>query len=421
VAVIERRWERPLNAAPVEEALRTLTPQVLATLVRRYRDFARCEDAVQEALIEAVASWSEAGVPDKPLGWLITVASRRFVDQVRADSARERREQAVLDATPRDALVAAPADAEPLRDDTLELLFLCCNPALAPPSQMALTLRAVCGLTTAEIAHAFLVPDSTMGQRISRAKQRLRQAGARFDLPPGSERGPRLAVVQHVLYLMFNEGYSATTGPNLQRPELTAQALRLARRLHERLADSGETAGLLALMLLTDSRRFARTGPNGELIPLAEQDRSRWDAAAIAKGTALITTALSSSAIGPYQVQAAIAAVHAEAPSAQATDWPQVLALYTLLERLAPNPVTTLNRAVALGMVKGPAAGLALLSELETGVLASSHRLLAVRAHLLERAGQSSAAAAAYQEAARLAGSLPERRFLLARAANCSP
>jgi RNA polymerase sigma factor (sigma-70 family) len=389
-------------------------------VVRRYGDFARCEDAVQEALIEAVASWSRAGVPEEPLGWLITVASRRFVDQVRADSSRERREQAVLDATPRDALVAAPADAEPLGDDTLELLFLCCHSALAPPSQMALTLRAVCGLTTAEIASAFLVPDSTMGQRISRAKHRLRQAGASFQLPPGSERGPRLAAVQHVLYLMFNEGYIATTGPDLQRPELTRQALRLVRRLHERLPDSGETAGLLALMLLTDSRRSARTGPDGDLIPLTEQDRSVWDAAAIAEGTALISTALVTSSLGPYQLQAAIAAVHAESPSAQDTDWPQVLALYTLLERLAPNPVTTLNRAVALGMVSGPDAGLAVVSELETGVLAGSHRLLAVRAHLLERAGQTSAAAAAYQEAARLAGSLPEQRFLLGRAAGCS-
>jgi RNA polymerase sigma factor (sigma-70 family) len=321
---------RPLSVAPVEEVLRTLTPQVLATVVRRYGDFARCEDAVQEALIEAVASWSRAGVPDEPLGWLITVASRRFIDQVRADRSRERREHAVLDATPRDALVAASADAEPLRDDTLELLFLCCHSALAAPAQMALTLRAVCGLTTAEIASAFLVPDSTMGQRISRAKHRLRQAGARFQLPPGSEQGPRLAAVRHVLYLMFNEGYIATTGPDLQRPELTRQALRLVRRLHERLPASGETAGLLALMLLTDSRRSARTGPDGELIPLRDQDRSLWDAA-IAEGTALISTALVSSSLGPYQLQAAIAAVHAESPSAKDTDWPQVLALYTLL------------------------------------------------------------------------------------------
>ena len=420
MAADEPRRRRALSVASVEEVLRNLTPQVLATLVRRYRDFSRCEDAVQEALIEALAAWSPAGVPEEPLGWLITVASRRFIDQVRADSSRERRERAVIDATPRDALVAAPADAEPWRDDTLELLFLCCHPALAPPSQMALTLRAVCGLTTAEIASAFFVPASTMGQRISRAKHRLRQAGARFELRPGSEEGARLAAVQHVLYLMFNEGYIASSGPDLQRPELTGQALRLVRRLHERLPDSGETAGLLALLLLTDSRRSARTGLDGELIPLTEQDRSLWDQAAIAEGTELISTALATSSLGPYQLQAAIAAVHAESPSVQDTDWSQILALYTLLERLAPSPVTTLNRAVALAMVDGPEAGLAVLGELETGVLAGSHRLLAVRAHLLERAGQRSAAAAAYQEAARRAGSLPEQRFLLGRAVTCA-
>ncbi len=416
----EPRRERHLSAAAVEEVLRTLTPQVLASLVRRYGDFTRCEDAVQEALIEAVASWSRAGIPDEPRGWLVTVASRRFIDQVRADSARERREQVVLDMAPRDALVAPPADAAPARDDTLDLLFLCCHPALAPPSQMALTLRAVCGLTTAEIASAFLVPDSTMGQRISRAKHRLRQAGARFQVLPGSEQGPRLAAVQHVLYLMFNEGYIATAGPDLQRPELAGQALHLVRGLHERLPDSGETSGLLALMLLTDSRRSARTGLDGELIPLAEQDRSLWDAAAIAEGTALITAALATSPLGPYQLQAAIAAVHAESASASDTDWPQILALYSLLERIAPNPVTTLNRAVAVGMVRGPEAGLAVVSELEGGILAGNHRLLAVRAHLLERAGQTSAAAAVYQEAARLASSVPEQRFLLGRAAGCA-
>ena len=420
MAADEPGRERHLSAAPVEEALRTLAPVVLATLVRRYGDFTRCEDAVQEALIEAVASWSRDGIPEEPRGWLITVASRRFIDQVRADSARERREQVVLDMVPRDALVAAPADAEPTRDDTLDLLFLCCHPALAPPSQMALTLRAVCGLTTAEIANAFLVPDSTMGQRISRAKHRLRQAGARFELLPGSEQEPRLAAVQHVLYLMFNEGYIATAGPDLQRPELTGQALRLVRRLHERLPGSGETSGLLALLLLTDSRRSARTGPDGELIPLTDQDRSLWDAAAIAEGTALISASLATGPLGPYQLQAAIAAVHAESASPADTDWPQVLALYSLLERLAPNPVTTLNRAVAVGMVRGPEAGLAVVSELEGGVLGGSHRLLAVRAHLRERAGQASAAAADYQEAARRASSVPEQRFLLGRAARCA-
>ncbi|MEZ0074164.1 RNA polymerase sigma factor [Planotetraspora sp. GP83] len=405
---------------PVEELLRTLASQVLGSLVHRYGDFARCEDAVQEALIAAGDTWPRSGVPAHPLGWLNTVAARRYIDQVRADGARERREWAALDAMPRDALVAPPPDAEPARDDLLELLFLCCHPALTVPSQMALTLRAVGGLTTGEIAAAFLVHEKTMGQRISRAKQRLQEVGAQFELPADPEGGPRLPVVLHVLYLMFNEGYSASVGPQLRRPDLTRQALHLVRRLHARLADSGETAGLLALMLLTEARSAARTGPGGVLVPLAEQDRSRWDTAAIAEGTELIARTLATRPLGPYQVQAAIAAVHDEAPSVEATDWPQILALYEILERLAPNPVTTLNRAVALGMVRGPHAGLALLRELESGVLAGNHRLLAVRAHLLERAGEAADAAAAYRAAARLAGSLSEQRFLVQRAAHCA-
>ncbi|MCS7477329.1 RNA polymerase sigma factor [Umezawaea endophytica] len=401
----------------VDDLLRTLAPRVLGTLVRRYGDFTRCEDAVQEALINAADAWARAGVPEHPLGWLTTVAARRYVDQVRADTARERRELAVLDATPRDALVAPPADAEPVRDDLLELLFLCCHPALPAPAQMALVLRAVGGLTTPEIAAAFLVPEKTMGQRISRAKQRLRDAGARFELPPEAERGPRLRVVLHVLYLGFNEGYSASAGPDLHRVDLTAQALRLARDLRDRLPDSGETTGLLALMLLTEARGRARTGPEGVLVPLAEQDRSLWDRAAIAEATAMLDHSLATFPLGPYQVQAAIAALHDEAASVEATDWPQVLALYDLLERLAPNPVVSLNRAVALGVVHGPEAGLAAVRELGAGVLAGNHRLLAVEAHLLDQAGDRSAAARRFQEAARLAGSHPERRFLLSRAA----
>ncbi|MEJ3746906.1 DUF6596 domain-containing protein [Actinomycetes bacterium KLBMP 9797] len=404
----------------VEDLLRTLAPQALGGLVRRYGDFAGCEDAVQEALISAAGTWSRSGVPAQPLGWLTTVAARRYVDQVRADSARERRERAVLDAMPRDTLLAPPPDVEPVRDDMLELLFLCCHPALTASAQMALTLRAVCGLTTGEIAAAFLVPDKTMGQRISRAKQRLREAGARFELPPESDHGPRLQIVLHVLYLLFNEGYTASAGPELLRADLTRQAIRLVRRLHERLPEHGETAGLLALMLLTEARSAARTGPGGVLVPLAEQDRSLWDVAAIAEGTELITRSLATLPVGPYQVQAAIAAVHDEAPSAEDTDWPQVLALYELLEWLAPNPVVTLNRAVALGMVRGPHAALALLRELESGVLARNHRLLAVRAFLLEQDGEQARAAATYREAARLAGSLPEQRFLVQRAARCA-
>ena len=375
---------------------------------------------MQEALIAAVDAWPGNGVPAHPMGWLSTVALRRYVDRVRADSARERRERAVLDATPRDTLVMPPLDAEPVRDDMLELLFLCCHPALSVSSQLALTLRAVGGLTTSEIAAAFLVPEKTMGQRISRAKQRLRDAGARFELPPDPERGPRLRVVLHVLYLMFNEGYSASGGRELHRPGLTVPALHLTRRLHVRLPGSGETAGLLALMLLTEARSSARTGPDGVLVPLAEQDRRRWDVAAIAEGTELVTRSLATGPLSPYQLQAAIAALHDEAPSTEATDWPQILLLYGILDRLAPNPVVTLNRAVAVGMVHGPDTALALLRELESGPLAGNHRLRAVRAHLLEQAGRMADAAATYRQAARLAGSLPEQRFLIQRAVRCA-
>lgn len=408
------------SGQPVEQLLRTLAPQVLGILVRRYGDFARCEDAVQEALIDAAGAWSGNGVPDRALGWLATVAARRYVDQVRTDAARERRERALFDAVPRDELLAAPADAEPVRDDLLELLFLCCHPALTAPSQMALTLRAVAGLTTAEIAAAFLVPDKTMGQRIFRAKQQLRDAGARFELPPDPERGPALRVVLQVLYLLFNEGYSASAGPRLRRPDLTAEALRLTRRLHHRLPDSGEVAGLLALMLLTEARSAARTGADGILIPLAEQDRSLWDRAAIAEGIDLVTRSLATHPVDPYQVQAAIAAVHCEAASTADTDWRQILGLYDVLERLAPSPVTALNRAVALGEVHGPHAALDIVAELEKGVLAGNHRLLAVRAHLLEQAGELVAASEAFRRAAHLAGSAPEQRFLRLRAARCA-
>ncbi|MFI7023759.1 RNA polymerase sigma factor [Micromonospora sp. NPDC049900] len=402
------------------DLLRRLVPQVLGTLVRRYGDFATAEDAVQEALVAAVEAWPREGVPEHPSGWLHTVAARRYVDQVRAEAARTRRERTAHDALPRDALVAPPPDAAaPARDDLLELFLLCCHPALPAPAQLALTLRAVGGLTTAEVAAAFLVPEKTMGQRIVRAKQRLRDAGARFAPPPAAEQGRRLAVVRQVLYLLFNEGYSASSGPELRRADLTRQALRLTRRLHERLPDDGETAGLLALMLLTEARAAARVDPDGDLVPLAEQDRRRWDRAAIAEGCALVANSLATSPPGPYQVQAAIAAVHAEAPRTEETDWPQVLGLYEVLDRLAPNPVATLNRAVAVGMVHGPEAGLALLTEVESGPLADHHRRHAVRAHLLELAGDRSAATVAWRRAADLAGNDAERRHLLRRAARC--
>jgi len=393
---------------------------VLGSVARRYGDFARSEDAVQEALIAAAETWPQAGIPDRPSGWLTTVAVNRYIDQVRADSARERRERAAVDAMPRDVLVEPAPDVERPRDDVLELLFLCCHPALTASSQLALTLRAVAGLTTREIAASFLVPEKTMGQRISRAKLRLREAGARFALPADDELESRLRVVLQVLYLMFNEGYSASSGAQLLRPDLTRTALELVRRLHALLPGSGETAGLLALMLLTEARSTARTGPGGVLVPLAEQDRSLWDRAAITEGTELITRTLAAGSLGPYQVQAAIAAIHDEAPSTEATDWRQILALYRILERLQPNPITTLNRAVALAMVSGPQAGLEVVRDLEAGPLAGHHRLLAVRAHLFEQAGDRATAAEIYQEAARLAGSRPEQRFLLDRATRCA-
>ncbi|WP_344748286.1 RNA polymerase sigma factor [Streptosporangium vulgare] len=400
--------------------LRELAPQVLGVLVRRYGHFDACEDAVQEALLAAALQWPEQGLPDNPRGWLITVASRRLTDELRSEYARNRRESMVAARAPADEFLSPAADAEPTgaRDDTLTLLFLCCHPALTPASQIALTLRAVGGLTTAQIAHAFLVPEATMAQRISRAKQRIRSTAVPFALPPEPERAERLRVVLHVLYLIFNEGYTATSGPDLQRRELTGEAIRLTRAVHGLLPDDGEVTGLLALMVLTDARRPARTGPGGTLIPLAEQDRSLWNGTSIAEGVALVTGALVRAPLGPYQLQAAIAAVHAEAARAEETDWPQILALYRLLERLAPNPMVTLNHAVALAMVEGPGAGLDLLKTLEADDrMAGHHRLHAVRAHLLETAGDREAARAGYREAARRTTSLPEQRYLEGRAA----
>ncbi|HEX5495587.1 MAG TPA: DUF6596 domain-containing protein [Mycobacteriales bacterium] len=404
----------------VEDLLRDLAPRVLGTLVRRHGRFDACEDAVQEALLAAASTWPGHGVPDNPRGWLLTVASRRLTDQWRSDRARSRREATAAAMTPADSSVdPGPADAPaPAGDDTLTLLFLCCHPALSEASQVALTLRAVGGLTTGQIAAAFLVPEPTMGQRISRAKQTIRRAGATFDLPGEPERLDRLRVVLHVLYLVFNEGYTATSGPDLHRPDLTGEAIRLTRWLHRLLPGDGEVAGLLALMLLTDARRPARAGADGALVPLSEQDRTRWDAASIAEGTSLVSRMLATGPVGPYQVQAAIAAVHAEAARAADTDWAQILALYGLLERLSPGPVVTLNRAVALGMARGPEHGLALLASLDADErMAGYHRVEAVRAHLLELAGDTAAARAAYLEAARRTTSLPERRYLESRAA----
>ncbi|GAA1021172.1 RNA polymerase sigma24 factor [Acrocarpospora pleiomorpha] len=398
----------------VEDLLRQCAPQVLGALVRRYGHFDTAEDAVQEALLAAAVQWPKEGLPDNPQSWLITVASRRLTDLLRAQQARRRREDTVARWTPLDA---PPADQRPEdSDDTLILLFLCCHPSLSAASQIALTLRAVGGLTTAEIARAFLVPEATMTRRITRAKQRIKDSGLPFRMPSGPERAERLAVVLHVLYLIFNEGYASTSGPTLHRRELSAEAIRLARLVHRLLPQDGEVTGLLALMLLTDARRPARTGPDGSLIPMAEQDRGRWNADLIAEGVRLISDALPRGATGPYQLQAAIAAVHDEAETAAATDWPQIMALYGVLLRISPNPMVALNHAVAVAMVRGPQAGLTLLAGLDDR-LADDHRLHAVRAHLLEMAGDSSGARDCYLAAARLTMSLPQQRYLHARAA----
>ncbi|GGU98649.1 RNA polymerase sigma24 factor [Streptomyces albospinus] len=402
----------------VDDLLRTLAPQVVGVLTRRYGDFAAAEDAVQEALLDAATQWPAQGVPRNPRGWLIQVSGRRMTEQVRSEQARRRREELVAGQVPADRRSASAADAgdEGAYDDTLALLFLCCHPVLTPGSAIALTLRSVGGLTTGEIARAFLVPEATMGQRISRAKQRIKASGVPFRMPDAAEWPARLDAVLHVLYLIFNEGYASSTGPELRRVELSREAIRLTRAVHALLPDDAEVAGLLALMLLTEARGPARTGPDGELVPLAEQDRDRWDTAAIAEGVALITAALPRGPVGPYQVQAAIAAVHDEAPTAAETDWPQILALYGVLAKVSGNPLITLNLAVATAMVDGPAAGLDLLAD-PPPVLAEHHRLYAVRAHLHELAGDREAAVADYRTAARRTASLPERHHLSLRAA----
>jgi RNA polymerase sigma factor (sigma-70 family) len=389
-------------------------------LTRRFGDFAAAEDAVQEALLAAVTQWPGDGAPDNPRGWLIQVAYRRMIEQVRNEQARRSREALAARREPEDRRSAPATDLETTadRDDTLILLFLCCHPALSPVSAIALTLRAVGGLSTAEIARAFIVPEATMAQRISRAKQRIKASGIPFRRPDSEDRPRRLAAVLHVLYLIFNEGHTSSAGPDLRRVELSAEAIRLTRAVHALVPDDSEVAGLLALMLLTDARSPARTSPGGALISLADQDRGLWDAAAIAEGVALITHALPRGPVGPYQVQAAIAALHDEAPTAEETDWPQILALYEVLERHSANPVVSLNRAVAVAMVHGPAAGLDALAALDTDPrMAAHHRLYAARAHLYEMAGDRHAAVEHYRAAASRTTSLPERHYLTLRAA----
>jgi RNA polymerase sigma factor (sigma-70 family) len=406
-----------------ENLLRELAPQVLAAMLRRFRDFYAAEDAVQEALLAAAMQWPNEGVPNNPRGWLFQVACRRMADHLRSELSRRRREVDHAIQTPWDEQVAPSSDAadETAQDDTLVLLFMCCHPALTPASAIALTLRAVGGLTTAEIANAFLVPESTMAQRISRAKQRIKDSGVPFKMPTAREQTDRLTSVLHVLYLIFNEGYASSIGMSLQRSDLANEAIRLTRALHSLLPGDGEVAGLLALMLLTDARRSARTGPDGELIPLAQQDRTLWDRRAISEGITLISGTLSPSSIGSYQLQAAIAAVHDEATRHEDTDWPQILALYGLLKRISDNPMVTLNHAVATAMVHGPGAGLKLLATLDDdGRLAGHYRLAAVRAHLYEMAGDYTVAISQYRAAAGRTTSIPERNYLIAQAARLS-
>ena len=414
-----------------EQLLRELAPQVLGAMIRRYRDFAASEDAVQEALLAAALQWPREGLPDHPRGWLIHVASRRVTDHRRSEIARRRREnEAAADAE----LIASPPGASSIpglaaslgvgtrddeeADDTLVLLFMCCHPVLTTSSAVALTLRAVGGLTTAEIASAFLVPETTMAQRISRAKHTIKTSGVPFRLPTHDERAERLTAVLHVLYLIFNEGYTSSSGPTLVRTELSHEAIRLTRAVYRLLPGDSEVAGLLALMLLTDARRAARTGPNGELIPLTDQDRTKWDRAAILEGVALISRTLPQGRIGPYQLQASIAAVHDEAARVEDTDWSQILALYGLLKQLSPNPMVTLNHAIAAAMVEGPASGLTLLDSLEAeGSLKGHYRLDAVRAHLLEMSGDHALAIVHYRKAAERTTSIPERDYLITQAA----
>jgi len=399
-----------------EDLLRELAPQVLGAVARRFRDFSSAEDAVQEAMIAAFTQWPKEGVPENPRGWLIQVACRRMTDQMRSEIARREREMAVVAGTENLASLEIEVDMDP--DDTLILLFMCCHPALTPSSAIALTLRAVGGLTTAEIANAFLVPEATMAQRISRAKQNIKTLATPFCLPSPHERAARLPAVLHVLYLIFSEGYTSSIGSHLQRFDLAREAIRLTRNTKTLLPDNAEVAGLLALMLLTNARRAARTGPNEELIPLDEQNRSLWDRMEISEGIQLLTAALANGSVGMYQLQAAIAAVHDEAAKVEDTDWPQILALYELLKRVAPSPMVTLNHAIAAAMVHGPAKGLKLLAALDSDPRVAGHyRLDAVRAHLLEKTGDYEAAIKHYRTAAARTTSIPERNYLITQAA----
>jgi RNA polymerase sigma factor (sigma-70 family) len=407
-----------VSSAPgVEDLLRGLAPRVLGAVVRRYGHFADAEDAVQEALLAAATTWPAVGEPDNPLGWLVRVASRRMVDHYRRDDARRRREEMAASWS----MVGPPRDAGSGEDhdDTLILMYMCCHPVLSPATAIPLTLRAVGGLTTREIATAFLVPEATMAQRISRAKAAIRASDEPFTLPSPDQGARRLRSVLHVLYLLFNEGYTSNSGPDLARTDLSGEAIRLARAVHDARPGDPEATGLLALMVLTDARRPARTGANGELVALAEQDRTLWDRRLIVEGIDLVTGALQLGRAGEYVTQAAIAALHDQAPRYADTDWPEILALYSRLERMTGNPMVTLNRAVALSMVDGPLSGLALLDGVAEQ-LGDHHRFLSVRAHLLEMAGATDAARSAFRAAAARATNLREQQYLTTEAARLS-
>jgi RNA polymerase sigma factor (sigma-70 family) len=399
-----------LTAPSTEDLLRELAPQVLGAVARRYRNFADAEDAVQAALLEAASTWPERGEPDNPRAWLVRVASRRMADQFRSDEARRRREMLAA------SMSAGAPDAPSGSDDALILVFMCCHPALTPASAIPLTLRAVGGLTTREIAIAFLVPEATMAQRISRAKSTIKASDEPFALPPPTEIADRVRSVLHVLYLLFNEGYASSSGSDLARVDLSSEAIRLARVVHAGLPDDPEVAGLLAMMLCNDARRPARTTADGELVPLAEQDRALWDRTLIAEGVALITAALRRGEMGEYQAQAAIAAVHDQASRYEDTDWRQILSLYNVLEKMTGNPMVTLNRAVATAMVDGPDAGLELLDGLGDR-LGDHHRVHSVRAHLLELRGDPEGAVAEFRAAAAGSTNLREQQYLATQAA----
>ena len=402
---------------PIEHLLRELAPQVVGVVARRFRDFSSAEDAVQEAMLAAFMQWPQQGTPENPRGWLIRVALRRMTDRARSEMARRQRETAI---TTEEVPAIEPAELETEMDpeDTLVLLFMCCHPPLSTSSAIALTLRAVGGLTTAEIGNAFMVPEATMAQRISRAKQSIKASKVRFRLPTPQERRERLPAVLHVLYLIFSEGYASSIGAHLQRLDLAREAIRLTRSAQALLPEDAEIAGLLALMLLTNARRAARSGPGEELIPLDKQNRSLWDQAEITEGTDLLTLALSKGAVGLYQLQAAIAAVHDEATRPEDTDWPQILALYELLQRVAPSPMVTLNHAIAVAMVHGPQRGLERLRALDSDErLAGHYRLDAVRGHLFEMLGDLERAVQHYRTAATKTASLPEQNYLMTQAA----